>query len=324
MAAASLPAMDTTAEAGPAGHAPRAAMAGLGPAPGGAPATAAGTGPTPASRAEIDPAARVDTVPAAVIGVVLLVLALGVRVLLTVFVAGLGRSIVNAEVVDQGELDRLGVLLLLNPVIALVAIAGLGYWASRVVANIPRLGGGWPQFTPGQAFIEHVIPGWNVLRVPAVYRDIQARLSPEGRSSDLLLLLWIVATVAAVLVVRPIGSFLAGLAPTTEGAIGTEIVVAAVSIALQAVAVLAIVMIVVDVEGLQAARVRELEGAGPRTAGPPPVSAAAAAEAAAAFATRSITAVGGHRVTLENDSRAPEPEPPPPIDAAGPEGEQTP
>ena len=261
---------------------------------------------TASSRAAINPAARSATMPAAVAGVVLMIAVIGLRLLLARTSLDLTGDVISGEAIDESEIGLLGTLGLIYPLLGVLAIGGLGYWASRVVANIPLLGGGWPRFTPGQALIEHVIPGWNVLRTPGVYREMQVRLSPDGRSNDLLILAWVVVNIAAVVIVRPIGSTLASFASTADDYVGMITLVSYLSIGLQAIAVLFMVLLIVEIEGQQTERVKTLAA---EAASASRATAAAAARTApevrAALAARPLTAIGGSRFSARDEPARP-------------------
>jgi Domain of unknown function (DUF4328) len=91
--------------------------------------------------------------------------------------------------------DNVAVVVALGWV--LVAVAGVtlvswAAWLSRVVDNVPKVGLGWPKVSPTAAFIENFLPGWNLLRVPAIVRDIIHRLEPkDGRGDALLAVAWL-------------------------------------------------------------------------------------------------------------------------------------
>jgi uncharacterized protein DUF4328 len=75
---------------------------------------------------------------------------------------------------------------------AAVTFVSWAAWLSRVVDNVPKVGLGWPNVSPTAAFIENFLPGWNLLRVPAIVRDIIHRLEPaNGRAEGLLILAWL-------------------------------------------------------------------------------------------------------------------------------------
>ena len=258
--------------------------------------------------AAVNPSARIATLPAAVLGIALMVLVVGLRLMLTRLSLGATERILSGEEVPATDSEFAAAVGLLSPLLGVIAIGWLGIWASLVIRNVPLLGGGWPRFTPGQVFLEHVIPGWNVLRMPAVYREIQARLSRTGRANDPLIVAWVVFNIAAVLVVRPIGSTVASLALTPADAIGVSATVSYLSIGLQGLAILIIAMLIAEIEGNQADRAREIRGE--ITSKVPTLRAAGGVsrDARAAVVGRSVTVVGGRRArTRARPEEVPEP-----------------
>ena len=55
-----------------------------------------------------------------------------------------------------------------------------GAWLSRVVSNVPALGGGIPGSTPMNAFVRTLIPGVNLRTVPGIVQDVLYRLDATG------------------------------------------------------------------------------------------------------------------------------------------------
>jgi uncharacterized membrane protein len=135
-----------------------------------------------------------------------------------------------------------------------------------------------------------------------VYREMQVRLSPDGRSNDPLILAWVVVNIAAVVIVRPIGSTLASFASTADDYVGMTTLVSYVSIGLQAIAVLLTVLLIVEIEGQQTERVKTLAA---EAASASKATAAAAARTApevrAALAARPLTAIGGSRFSSRDE-----------------------
>jgi hypothetical protein len=56
-----------------------------------------------------------------------------------------------------------------------------------VIDNVPKVGLGWPNLTPFQAFVENFLPGWNLFRIPAILRDVITRLEPMGGRGNMLI-----------------------------------------------------------------------------------------------------------------------------------------
>ena len=76
--------------------------------------------------------------------------------------------------------------------VAILALIAWAYWLSRVVVAMPALGLGYPAANGLMAFVENFIPGLNLLRVPAIVRDVVRRLEPEqGRGDALIFAAWI-------------------------------------------------------------------------------------------------------------------------------------
>jgi hypothetical protein len=251
------------------------------------------------AQAAINPAARVSTVPAAVVGIALMIAVLGVRFLLTrASLSSMGAILDGGGVPEEDSLF-IGTLGLIYPLLGVLAIAGLGFWAYRVMTNVPLLGGGWPRFTPAQAFFEHVIPGWNVLRTPGVYRDIQTRLSEDGDVSDGLLVGWVLTNIAAVVIVRPIGSTLSAFSGSVDDQLAFISVFNYLSIALQGLAIVLIALLVAEIESQQSARAKSLLTP---TEEPTPVIDEATAAIHEAVVSRPFTAAAGAKPVHPDDA----------------------
>src|SRR5215212_5691292 len=125
---------------------------------------------------------------------------------------------------ERAESDSLyGTVVLFLPVLPIVAaFALLAYaaWISRVVGNLPALGLGYSRVSSTMAFIEPLIPGFNLYALPARVGEVLRKLDEKGSGLPLLGLAWIlfIAPVAVVAVaVRLSGSRfdrLLGRAPT--------------------------------------------------------------------------------------------------------------
>lgn len=75
------------------------------------------------------------------------------------------------------EMNRLG---LANLTVVLPALLFFAAWLSRVVSNVPALGGGIPSTSPGRAFVNTLIPLVNLRTVPGMVQDVLYRLDPRG------------------------------------------------------------------------------------------------------------------------------------------------
>ena len=113
----------------------------------------------------------------------------------------------------QGELDSAELLRLASPAIVpalLASICGIGAlvffaaWLSRVIMNVPALGGGTPNTTPTKAFVYPLIPFWNLFKTPPMIQDALYRLDPKAGGFFMILVAWIGLVGSAII------GFLAG------------------------------------------------------------------------------------------------------------------
>lgn len=78
------------------------------------------------------------------------------------------------------------------PILILATLVTWGAWISRVVDNLPALGAGYSRATPRIAFIENIVPGVNLLRLPARVSEVTRLLHPTGGGNGLLTVAWLV------------------------------------------------------------------------------------------------------------------------------------
>ena len=76
-------------------------------------------------------------------------------------------------------------------VLAALALLAFATWLSRVISNIPVLGGGTPGTTPTKAFIYPLIPIWNLIKTPGMIQDALYRLDPQAGGFFMVLIAWI-------------------------------------------------------------------------------------------------------------------------------------
>ena len=131
------------------------------------------------------------------------ILAVAVLNLIVLVVGAPLRQFVREQVqlvYDGGEFDTaalaaglapgigFGVALQVTSLIALICFAA---WLSRVVMNIPALGGGMPRSTPTRAFIYPFIPIVNLIKVPPMIQDALYRLDPKAGGFFMIMLAWV-------------------------------------------------------------------------------------------------------------------------------------
>ncbi len=171
---------------------------------------------------------------------------------------------------DRYDLLALGLGLLLSAGATLVA---WGLWLSRVVENLPAIGGGWPNVTAQMAFIETFLPGINLFRIPAILRDVLRRLDAESGERYIvaawlglvggIFLPWIVGRVAGFV---PLG---------LDDRVRLDLAVSGVAEGLTVVGVIFLVMVVRWVETHEEAKAAAIPGSGAAPAAPAPAADAA-------------------------------------------------
>ena len=149
---------------------------------------------------------------------------------------------------------------------ALIALAGWAFWLSRVVTAMPALGLGYPAANGLMAFVENFVPVLNLLRVPAIVRDVIRRLEPEvGRGDALIFLAWI-GLFGGFFLPR-IGGWLSFGAETLEQAVMGGVVIQLISSGLVLVGAIFLVVLIWWIEGrIALRRAEQLAGDGERTA----------------------------------------------------------
>jgi hypothetical protein len=133
---------------------------------------------------------------------VLIVLALAATTISKVVGADVVSRVIDGNV--AGADANVALLSILGGAGFLTGVAALTAWAawlSRVVDNIPALGLGWPTVTAWAALVENFLPGVNLFRVPAIVRDVMAKLG-LGSSGDALIAASWLGLVGGVLVPR--------------------------------------------------------------------------------------------------------------------------
>ena len=99
-----------------------------------------------------------------------------------------GGATNDAELLRRA--DRLVLPSLIRFGLMVAAIVAFAAWLSRVITNVPTLGGGLPSTTPTRAFIYPLIPLWNLIKVPGMVQDALYRLEPQAGGFFMVLLAW--------------------------------------------------------------------------------------------------------------------------------------
>jgi hypothetical protein len=94
----------------------------------------------------------------------------------------------TAFLASQADAGRLGLISL---GIAIPALLFFAAWLSRVVSNVPALGGGIPGSTPTRAFIHTLIPVLNLRTDPGIIQDVLYRLDPRAGGVFMVSIAWL-------------------------------------------------------------------------------------------------------------------------------------
>jgi hypothetical protein len=126
-------------------------------------------------------------------------------------------------------------------------------WLSRVVDNIPKVGLGWPNVSPTAAFIENFLPGWNLLRIPSILRDVLHRLERTGGRGDMLLAAGWLGLAGGTVLPAVLGLVLGFFASSLRQAVSIGVVLNQVGLGLKLVGVVALILLIRRIESRMAA-----------------------------------------------------------------------
>jgi hypothetical protein len=93
-------------------------------------------------------------------------------------------SAFSARLADSSRLDIIGLAIVLPALLFFAA------WLSRVVSNVPALGGGIPGASPWRAFVTTLIPVTNLRTVPGIIQDVLYRLDPKAGGIFMVGIAW--------------------------------------------------------------------------------------------------------------------------------------
>jgi hypothetical protein len=132
-------------------------------------------------------------------GLILAVAALGLLLVLASLsdldlVRKVIRAAASGATIDDAQLlrssDRLAVPETIHLGLVIAALIAFGLWLSRVISNVPALGGGVPGTTPTRAFVYTLIPIWNLFKVPGMVQDALYRLDPQAGGFFMIMVAW--------------------------------------------------------------------------------------------------------------------------------------
>jgi hypothetical protein len=132
-------------------------------------------------------------------------------------------------------------------------------WLSRVVDNVPKIGLGWPNVSPGQAVLENFLPGWNLLRVPAILRDVVTRLEPAGGRGNMLIAVAWLGLVGGVLLPYAARWLLRFVPMSAATRLDIALLVGELALGVTIAGIVFLIMLIRHIEAGMRATARELE-----------------------------------------------------------------
>lgn len=155
-------------------------------------------------------------------------------------------------------------LLALVPVFGVLALLAYAAWISRVVSNLPAIGLGYSRVSATMAFMEPLIPGFNLYALPARLGEVLKKLDEKGPGIPLLglaAILFIGPAIAAAVAIR-----ISRELETTADFLRTSGFILFIAFVFQAMGLLIGVYLIWQVERM--ARARAEDQAGKARAGP--------------------------------------------------------
>jgi hypothetical protein len=196
--------------------------------------------------------------PYAFVATILILATAALHVLYTLNSSTLGTQVLGGVPATPVQLRFLDGMQIASFITAVIALVGWSIWLSRAVTAMPALGLGYPAATGLTAFAENFLPGLNLLRVPALVRDVVRRLEPgQNRGEALIFAAWI-GLLGGFLVPR-VGAVVAGLsADSPETLLRSQLPILGVSTGLVLVGAIFLVALIWWIEA-RIARRREAQ-----------------------------------------------------------------
>ena len=91
--------------------------------------------------------------------------------------------------------------LIPGPVLGVLALLAYAFWIRRVVENLPALGLGFARVSPTWAFVEPLIPGFNLYSIPTRIAEVIQKLGGHLYATALIGLAWILLVGPALILV---------------------------------------------------------------------------------------------------------------------------
>lgn len=167
--------------------------------------------------------------PYAIVATILILVIAGMQVVSTLNVSRLILQVLDGTPATEEQWRFIGTAELATLGIGALALVAWSLWLSRAVIAMPALGLGYPAANGLMAFFENFLPGLNLLRVPAIVRDVVRRIEPgQNRGEALIFAAWIGLLLGFV--VPRVGAVATGFTAESEAAaLRTTLTIAAVS-----------------------------------------------------------------------------------------------
>jgi hypothetical protein len=187
-------------------------------------------------------------------------------------------DILQTGVIDEAELTRRAAGAIVpattQTICAIGALLFFSAWLSRVVANIPALGGGTPGTTPTRAFVTPLIPIYNLFKTPPIIQDALYRLDPKAGGFFMILIAWIglvgswiVSFIAGwwvnlrILTIGPNAETLGDAIDAVQQAYDVQVVVSIITTLMVSGGAIVLVLVMFRIESRARARDREVRHA---------------------------------------------------------------
>lgn len=96
---------------------------------------------------------------------------------------------------DQIAFDEMArssaTLALVRLAIIIPTLLFFAFWLSRVVSNVPALGGGVAGTSAGRALVATLVPVWNLRTAPGTIQDVLYRLDPKAGGFFTVAIAWV-------------------------------------------------------------------------------------------------------------------------------------
>jgi hypothetical protein len=196
--------------------------------------------------------------PYAIVATMLILATAAIHVLYTLDSSALANQVLNGVAATPVQLAFVDGIQLASFATAVVALVGWSIWLSRAVTAMPALGLGYPAATGLTAFAENFLPGLNLMRVPALVRDVVRRLEPDQNRGEALIFAAWIGLLGGFIVPR-VGAIVSGLsADSPESVLRSQLPILGVSAGLVLVGAIFLVALIWWIE-VRIARRREAQ-----------------------------------------------------------------